>query len=329
MSGSTSVSVVVATFNQERYLADALGSVQRQTFQDWECIVVDDCSSDSTAAVAGSFVSSDRRFRYLKNGGNMGAAASRNRGNLLARGEYIASLDSDDWWDERKLELQVRELSGDSAAVLCATAALMAGPHGTRECAAPNHWLDGLPDAIYNANAICHSSVLAKRTCVQAAGGYRRGLGGTEDWDLWLRLFARFGSRALAYIRTPLCYYRIHEHNMSHNIARMTRGERAVVRAHWRIPGRPLCSLLRLRRGWLCQMERELDRAAAAGSRRAAILPAIAQAAAAPLSRERRYQLAAVILPTAIGEPGRTWFSSNHGLQATAVPIEDHAEAYR
>lgn len=101
------VSVIMPSYNTAKYIAASIASVQRQTYQSWELIIVDDCSTDHTDAVVTPFLS-DTRIRYLKNERNSGAAVSRNRALREAKGKWIAFLDSDDLWVPEKLEKQIR-----------------------------------------------------------------------------------------------------------------------------------------------------------------------------------------------------------------------------
>ena len=100
------VSVIMPSYNTAKYIAASIASVQRQTYQSWELIIVDDCSTDHTDAVVTPFLS-DTRIRYLKNERNSGAAVSRNRALREAKGKWIAFLDSDDLWVPEKLEKQI------------------------------------------------------------------------------------------------------------------------------------------------------------------------------------------------------------------------------
>ncbi len=95
------VSVVIPTYNHARYLVRALESVLNQTFTNWEAIVIDNHSTDNTDEVMESF--SDPRISYLKIHNNGIIAASRNAGIRVAKGEWIAFLDSDDWWTQDKI----------------------------------------------------------------------------------------------------------------------------------------------------------------------------------------------------------------------------------
>ena len=112
------VSVIMPAYNSGAYIRQAVDSVYSQQVP-LELIVVDDCSSDDTAGQLKDYLERED-FCYVKNHANQGPAASRNRGVSLAKGKYVAFLDSDDWWGEGKLkeQLQVMEESG---AVLCST----------------------------------------------------------------------------------------------------------------------------------------------------------------------------------------------------------------
>ncbi|MBQ8939706.1 MAG: glycosyltransferase family 2 protein [Paludibacteraceae bacterium] len=99
------VSIIMPTYNCEQFIRESIDSVLAQTYTAWELLIVDDCSTDNTAAVMVSYT--DPRIRYMRNDRNMGAALTRNRALREAKGRYIAFLDSDDLWTPDKLEKQV------------------------------------------------------------------------------------------------------------------------------------------------------------------------------------------------------------------------------
>lgn len=100
------VSVITPSFNTSEYIGKTIESVQNQTYQNWELIIVDDCSSDATDFIVEPYLN-DHRIKYLKNEKNLGAALSRNRALREAKGKWIAFLDSDDLWSQEKLERQI------------------------------------------------------------------------------------------------------------------------------------------------------------------------------------------------------------------------------
>lgn len=101
------VSIVMPSYNTGNFISETINSVLKQTYTNWELIVVDDCSKDNTDEVVKEFLN-DERIKYIKNEKNSGAAVSRNRAIKEAKGRWIAFLDSDDLWTEDKLEKQIK-----------------------------------------------------------------------------------------------------------------------------------------------------------------------------------------------------------------------------
>lgn len=100
------VSIITPSYNTAEYIAETIESVISQTYENWEMIIVDDCSTDNTDEVVKEYLA-DTRIRYLKNEKNSGAATSRNYALREAKGKWIAFLDSDDIWLPEKLEMQI------------------------------------------------------------------------------------------------------------------------------------------------------------------------------------------------------------------------------
>lgn len=101
------VSIITPNYNCGRFIAQTIESVLAQTHTEWEMLIVDDCSTDDSVQVAERYAANDARIRVIKNETNCGAAVSRNKAIELARGEFIAFLDSDDLWLPQKLEKQI------------------------------------------------------------------------------------------------------------------------------------------------------------------------------------------------------------------------------
>ena len=99
------VSIIMPSYNCDRFISESIRSVLAQTYTNWELLIVDDCSTDNTALTVKAFT--DPRIHYQRNPQNEGAALSRNKALLAAKGRYIAFLDADDVWTPEKLEKQI------------------------------------------------------------------------------------------------------------------------------------------------------------------------------------------------------------------------------
>lgn len=101
------VSVITPVYNAEKFLQETIDSVLKQTYKDYEYLLVDDCSTDSSADIVKEYAENDNRVKYIKLKENSGAAVARNTGLEHAQGRYIAFVDSDDLWYPEKLEKQL------------------------------------------------------------------------------------------------------------------------------------------------------------------------------------------------------------------------------
>ena len=111
------VSVITPAYNASEFIGETIESVLKQTFQDWEMIIVDDCSTDDTLKLANEFSKKDSRIKVVQNEKNSGVAATRNHGLDVASGEFIAFVDSDDLWLPEKLEKQLKFMEESDAAL--------------------------------------------------------------------------------------------------------------------------------------------------------------------------------------------------------------------
>lgn len=102
------VSVITPLYNTDKFIAETIESVLRQTFVDWEMIIVDDCSRDQSFEIANRYAEKDCRIKVFQLPHNSGPATARNKGIEAASGKYIAFLDSDDLWSHKKLEKQIQ-----------------------------------------------------------------------------------------------------------------------------------------------------------------------------------------------------------------------------
>ena len=102
------ISIITPVYNSEKFLKNCVESVKTQTCQEWEHILVDDCSTDNSASIIQKYARQDRRIRYHRLNQNSGPGVARNKAIELAKGRFIAFLDCDDIWYPKKLERQIR-----------------------------------------------------------------------------------------------------------------------------------------------------------------------------------------------------------------------------
>ena len=229
------VSVIIPAYNAERFLQMTLASAQAQTYEDLEIIVIDDGSTDATAAIAEAAAQVDRRVRVVRQE-NAGVAAARNRGLAEARGDYIAPLDADDEWHPQNVALQIAALkaAGPEAAVSYAWYVLI-DEHGRfRQVGPQNQFRSKKPvlSAQIEANFIGNaSSTVIRRNAVEAVGGYdptlrARDAEGCEDWALYIALAERWN---FVVVPQYLVAYRRHATSMCRDGARMARSQALVL----------------------------------------------------------------------------------------------------
>lgn len=204
-AGIPLVSVVMPTRNRAALLERAVKSVLDQTFRDWELIIIDDASTDATAAVVSEYCSRDARVRMHTLTTSRGGAAARNAGIAAARGAWIAFLDDDDEWYPRKLAEQIH-IRDDSPAgagfIYCLVE--YANASGHRLALQSSGVSDGeARRALLRQNFICTPSVLIRRDVLEATGGFDDRLPRLQDWDLWIRVAAvtRFACVPLPLVR--------------------------------------------------------------------------------------------------------------------------------
>ncbi|HEY0077452.1 MAG TPA: glycosyltransferase family A protein [Pyrinomonadaceae bacterium] len=192
------VSVIVPAYNYGRYLGQTLESLRRQTYSHWECIVVDDGSTDDTPQVVASYAEKDARIKYYRQA-NQGLAASRNRGIKECGGEYVQFLDSDDLLEERKLELHVEHLERhtETSIVYGSVRYFRTDRPQERRYSMKEDdraWMPGVAGQgrevllpLIEACIMVVSAPLIRRATVEMVGGFDARLYSVEDWDYWIR----------------------------------------------------------------------------------------------------------------------------------------------
>lgn len=187
------VSIIVPTYNRENVIERALGSILRQSYESYEVIVVDDGSTDHTADVVRKI--QDDRIRYIALPENQGVAHARNVGIREAKYDYIAFLDSDDEWLPDKLMLQMKKMLDAPKGVglvYCRMGGLQRDGKDRYLCPSRDFRdavLEGnMFELLLWRNVIGTPAVLARKECLEQAGGFKETLHCLEDWELFLRV---------------------------------------------------------------------------------------------------------------------------------------------
>lgn len=219
------VSVVIPAYNAMSYLPETLDSVLKQTFTDFEVLIVNDGSTDHISTWADGIT--DARVKLISQT-NQGLPGARNTGIAHAQGEYIAFVDADDLWEPTKLEKQVDcfEKNPEVGLVYTWTALIDSSrkPTGTTF----NWSLEGkiweqmlVADVVGNG-----SSAMVRRVCFNTAGKFDPSLTSVEDWDMWIRIAAHY---PFAVVKEYLTLYRQHPSSMSRDRQKILRNLHIVI----------------------------------------------------------------------------------------------------
>jgi glycosyltransferase involved in cell wall biosynthesis len=213
------ISVVIPVYNGEKTIQQTINSVLNQTFKDWELIIIDDGSQDSTVKIIREIEDSRIRIFSYDNGG---LALSRNRGIDHAEGEYITFLDADDLWTPDKLEAQFQALQENPEAMVAyswtdyideSSQFLHSGRHITINGNIYQHLL--VNNFLENG-----SNPLIRKQALNQVGEFDTSLKAGEDWDMWLRLAAHYQFVA---VPLPQILYRVSTGSMSSQIKNQER----------------------------------------------------------------------------------------------------------
>ncbi len=196
------ISVIIPVFNRENELKRALKSVINQTYQNFEIIVIDDCSDDDIHTIAESF--NDYRIKYFRNPENKGVSYSRNKGIKNSRYDIICLLDSDDEWLPDKLKLQLDFLLKNKSLNVVHTEEIWIRNH-KRVNQGIRHKKSG-GDIFIRSLELClmsPSSIMLKKNIFVKCGYFNEELPVCEDYEMWLKITA---SEQVGFIEKPLIY---------------------------------------------------------------------------------------------------------------------------
>lgn len=208
------VTILMSTYNDGSYIDASIGSVLKQSYQNWEFIIIDDASDDNTSALLKKISFQDRRFRVITNTRRKDQITNLNEGLTLAKGDYIARIDSDDLWlDSKKLEKQVAYLDKNPHVVLIGCWGVRINERGnTLSDIKYPATDDTIRSYLLIENCFLHSGVLIVKENALAAGGYNNLYTHAADYEFWLRLGL---SGALFNIPEKMVGYRFNSQGIS------------------------------------------------------------------------------------------------------------------
>ncbi len=194
------ISVIIPTYNRKKLLVRALKSVLAQTYRNYEVIVYDDGSSDETEKLMSQF---ERKIIYIK-GKHSGVSHARNEAIKISKGELVAFLDDDDWWDKKYLETVAKKLQGHRF-VGAFTNYYKVYENNTKVLGFKKGSVPDIVDLnwMVRGSFIDPSFIALRKDALIRAGLFDESLSSTEDWDLWLRVL-KLG--CFAYIDKPLVF---------------------------------------------------------------------------------------------------------------------------
>lgn len=208
------VSIIMPSFNNGKYLNDSINGVINQTYQNWELLIIDDCSIDESVSIIKKYVKLDERIKLYKNKENSGVALTRNKGIEESKGRYICFLDADDIWDMNKIKKQVDFMSRTSCS-FCYTAYEFANNDGI-----PNGKIVNVPTKINYKQALKNttiftSTVMFDMNYLKKSDIYMPNIRRGQDTATWWQVLKRI---EYAYgINEVLSYYRRSAHTLSSN----------------------------------------------------------------------------------------------------------------
>lgn len=215
------LSVILPTYNADKYLKEAIDSILNQIFQDFELIIVDDNSTDKTLEIINSY--NDKRIRLLKGPGKT-LAAALNAGIKESKGIYIARMDADDISLPNRFKEQIKTLQENPEIGILGTKAELIVNKPCDEKYFLEAFYENKPELFYigainvlNTCVLCHPTVMFKREVFDRLNlYYNEDYGASEGQELWARAVLK---TTLAVLNKPLLKYRIHETNMTDRLA--------------------------------------------------------------------------------------------------------------
>ena len=257
------VSIIIPCFNYGSFLQQALLSLKNQTFQNWECIIVDDCSSDDSIQIIRDFVSKDSRYSYVQHTENLGVSAARNSALRIARGEFIQLLDADDAIAPDKLSIHVKYLNSNSGIDIVYSDFFHFSNHidfSSNGEYLKDEKLGGSSSKVLrrllSGNVFRLNTMLIRRHVFQQ-GAFNEIFRSVEDWEFWMRSAAKGFFFAYLDNADAKSAVRINPNGLSKDAVVMRRYYLPVLQEIWSLNGLTLSNRNLL---WLRYLQVFFDR---------------------------------------------------------------------
>ena len=231
MNTTPAISLIMSVYNGEDYLREAVESVLNQTFTDWELIVINDCSTDSTADILADFAARDARVKVYPNEVNLRLPSSLNRALTIAQGKYVARMDADDICLPDRLQKQYAymEANPDVALSSCRFMTWKKGVIASGGCGGRND-ADAIKALLLVTNPILHPGIIAKTQVIKDLG-YDKNFTCTEDMELWTRFI--LAGHKVAIQSEYLMIYRLHEKQITETTLEKQKREVVAIQKNY------------------------------------------------------------------------------------------------
>ncbi len=191
------LSIIIPTYNRAHLISETLESIQAQTYQDWECLVVDDFSTDNTEELIHQYSFRDNRIKYLKNERKKGAQGARNTGVLKSKGVYVSFFDSDDTMFPERLEKQIRYLQENVSIDICTCYSHLINDRN--EITGSFTWITKgniLKQLLERTTYVDYNSAVIRKNIFDSAGLLDEDCPSYQEWDTYISiaLYANFGT---------------------------------------------------------------------------------------------------------------------------------------
>ncbi len=208
------ISVIIPVYNREEFINESIDSILNQTYQNFELIIVDDCSTDHTSEIIRNYSKKENRIKILTNEKNLGATSAFNRGLSFSKGKYIARMDSDDISLPKRFEKQINLFNNWTQLDVLGTGAILIDEVGNviGKKKFPSNY-HKIKKIIEKGVPVFDPSVMIKSDILKKIGGFDNRMAPADDYHLWLILFKN--KKIISNLDEYLIKYRKHKTNLS------------------------------------------------------------------------------------------------------------------